>query len=133
MGMFDRIKCEYPLPGIAEPQKIEFQTKDLECWLDNYQITPEGRLMVEVYRTEDRSDKTAPPGSIESIVGIATKVHEGWKDTGYHGWLRFYGHLQDQSHEPAEWLDFKAKFTDGQLVAVERLTPHPQKTADNEI
>lgn len=44
MGLFDTVKCEYPLPNSLH-QDLEFQTKDLECLLDHYTITRDGRLV----------------------------------------------------------------------------------------
>jgi hypothetical protein len=37
MGMFDNIRCEYPLPGNppANAAELDFQTKDLESLLQN--------------------------------------------------------------------------------------------------
>lgn len=43
MGMFDYVKCEYPLPDGWKPSGL-FQTKDLECALGTYTITKEGRI-----------------------------------------------------------------------------------------
>jgi len=43
MGMFDTITCEAELP-VREHQVLSFQTKDLECLLDCYVITRDGRL-----------------------------------------------------------------------------------------
>lgn len=44
MGIFDTVKCEYLLPNPLH-QDIEFQTKDLECFLGHYTITASGRLI----------------------------------------------------------------------------------------
>ena len=44
MGMFDTIYCYYPLPGDVKPTKPDFQTKDLECFLEVYKISKEGFL-----------------------------------------------------------------------------------------
>src|SRR5262249_43383330 len=44
MGLFDTVTCEYPLPDPSH-QHSEFQTKDLECLLDHYTITRDGRLV----------------------------------------------------------------------------------------
>jgi hypothetical protein len=43
MGLYDTVKCEYPLPDPAH-QSLEFQTKDLDCLLEAYTITRAGRL-----------------------------------------------------------------------------------------
>jgi hypothetical protein len=54
MGMFDYVRCELPLPdGLDLKHEYEsrgfkedklFQTKDLDCLLDTYTITKDGRL-----------------------------------------------------------------------------------------
>ena len=44
MGLFDTVRCHYRLSNPAH-QELEFQTKDLECLLDDYVITFEGRLI----------------------------------------------------------------------------------------
>jgi hypothetical protein len=46
MGMFDEIRCEYPLPGDApaDAADLDFQTKDLDCLLEKYTITKDGVL-----------------------------------------------------------------------------------------
>ncbi len=44
MGLFDTVTCEYRLPTPAH-QDLEFQTKDLECLLDHYVVTRDGRLI----------------------------------------------------------------------------------------
>lgn len=50
MGMFDWIKCELELPDGASPDDFneeglsEFQTKDLDCFLETYTITSDGKL-----------------------------------------------------------------------------------------
>lgn len=35
MGLFDDVRCEYPLPSRAH-QGLNFQTKDLESLMDRY-------------------------------------------------------------------------------------------------
>jgi hypothetical protein len=140
MGLFDYIECEHPLPGLPDPKSVQFQTKDTdEQHLCTYKITPEGRLLYrKVTRTEDRSPKDAPPGSLMSLCGCATPVEWEWVDTNYHGILNFYGNKntgeirvislqpetfgQDLNHpEETEWFEYDAKFTDGQLVEVKRI------------
>lgn len=44
LGLYDAVKCEYPLPEPAHGQ-LEFQTKDLEHLLEDYTITADGRLV----------------------------------------------------------------------------------------
>ena len=44
MGMFDDVRCDYPTP---DGHKGPFQSKDMDCNLDKYVITAEGRLMLD--------------------------------------------------------------------------------------
>jgi hypothetical protein len=46
MGMFDTIRCERELPGDHKPPPTAWlQTKSLECCLDTFTITANGRLV----------------------------------------------------------------------------------------
>ncbi len=45
MGMFDTLRCKYPLPDKIV-QTDSFQTKSLECLLDDYTITENGKLIL---------------------------------------------------------------------------------------
>jgi hypothetical protein len=45
MGMYDDVTCEHPLPGEPKPKDNHFQTKDLDCLMDRYTITRDGRLL----------------------------------------------------------------------------------------
>ena len=47
MGMFDDIVCKYPLPFPEDTKGYipnGFQTKDLDCGLDSYEIREDGTL-----------------------------------------------------------------------------------------
>jgi hypothetical protein len=56
MGLFDTVRCEFPLTN-PRLQDAEFQTKDLECFLETYTITADGRLMWHARRgTADRAE-----------------------------------------------------------------------------
>jgi hypothetical protein len=106
MGMFDEVLCNHELFGVHKGETK--QTKDLH-WLggllDNYEITPSGRLEFLEYTVEDRSDPTLE--GIERLVGMMTRIFTGGRrDLNYHGWL----HLSCFG---------SAKFTDGTLVAFE--------------
>lgn len=144
MGLFDRLTCQYPLPGLSDPTSIEFQTKDLECLINDYTITREGRL-IEHYREYEECPENERPlyGSPEWNTKLghlagSLRVKAGSErdvDTNYHGWLRFYGTChtgelrmidphtgRDQLHpEPSEWFEYRAKFTDGKVVEITRV------------
>ena len=116
MGMFDEVLCNHELFGVHKGETK--QTKDLH-WLggllDNYEITPSGRLEFLEYTVEDRSDPTLE--GIERLFDMMTKIFTGGRrDLDYHGWLYLscFG---------------RAKFTDGALVAFE---PEPDPRSRSE-
>lgn len=52
MGMFDWVKCDYPLPGTPLVFVDEFQTKDLDCTLAQVTISEDGKLLGYNYTGE---------------------------------------------------------------------------------
>ena len=78
MGMFDTLQCEIPLPDGFKPEDGEFQTKDLDCCLETYTLTAEGKLL-------------GPDG----------------EDKEFHGWLNFYslGPAKDWHEYRAKFTD----------------------------
>lgn len=55
MGMFDTLRCKYPLP-VTGASDLVYQTKDTPAqWLDYYEIREDGTLWHEAYDTEDQS------------------------------------------------------------------------------
>lgn len=115
MGMFDLVLCNHELFGAHKGE--EHQTKDLEGGLggllDDYEITPEGRLVFLEYRIEDRGNPKA--AGIERLGGSMTRVFTGGRlDMNYEGWL----HLSAFG---------RAKFVDGTIVAFE---PEPYSDRD---
>ena len=94
MGMFDRIKCEFEIAE-KEIQNNEFQTKDLQCFLNDYLITKEGRLLL-ISNDENT-------------------------DLEFHGDLNFYTNTgKHPKDEDWQWYSFKARFTEGQLQWIKR-------------
>jgi len=117
MGMFDLVLCNHELFGAHKGEK--HQTKDLEeCFgglLDDYEITPEGRLVFLEYTMEDHSDPNATGHA--RLYGCMTRVFTGGHvDMNYDGWL----HLS---------VFGRVKFVDGTMVAFE---PEPYSEDDEE-
>jgi hypothetical protein len=91
MGVFDEVTCEYALPEWPQGEQPRFQTKDLECLMQRYRITRDGRLL--------------------SVDG---------RDEEYHGYVGFYTSLERAGGH--EWFAYQAKFTDGRLVDIQRVS-----------
>ena len=101
MGMFDTLRCDYPLPD-PEFQERTFHTNDLGCLLDHYRIDTDGRLRqirrkLHVPR-DDRAVRQAPES----------------EDTHYHGDLRFY------ANTAKEQVEYQARFTHGVVEWIRR-------------
>jgi hypothetical protein len=113
MGMFDYIECDYPLPDAPDwASTCEFQTKDFGNHLDLYRITPEGRLITRCVKRQWVDDE-------KSYMGGFFKVVEQWEeDTNYHGDFNFYGF---KSLDDFQWLEYRVRFTNGQLEKIERI------------
>lgn len=132
MGMFDCIRWERPLPGIAEDdpaQKFLFQTKDTPVqFMDNYLVREDGTLWHQAYDTEDQSEatkwKAANPGKelppemdgLAAFCGCMTRINHRWEESAFTGEIRFYA-FRDETATPARggWIEFSSYFVDGRV------------------
>jgi len=115
MGMFDTIRVvDYPLPD--DIVRKDYQTKDLECYLENYEIRSDGCLWHELYDTEDHSDPAAE--GVMRFAGIFTRVNTRWVRDPFTGNLDFYDF--DDDLEP-HWVEFHALLQNGMITQIERI------------
>lgn len=78
MGMFDYLRCHYPLP-VQGANALEYQTKDTGAqYMDQYEIRADGTLWHEEYDIEDHSDPNAEPGTFASLRGMCARVRQRW-------------------------------------------------------
>jgi hypothetical protein len=93
MGMYDIIRTNHPLvrPG-------EYQTKDLECGLDEYKFREDGSLVC-TYRF-GADEHTVRPITLTGEVCFYTDFRDG---TGWH--------------------EYSAYFSRGKLIHLEQLSP----------
>lgn len=111
MGMFDNLKCSYPLPINGLENEV-FQTKDTPAqMLDLYEIRADGTLWHENYDTEDKSDPNAE--GIKRLLGCCTKVNKRWEfEDTFTGEIKFYTFLDDNERL---WFEFSSYFINGKL------------------
>lgn len=122
MGMFDEIKCEYPLLD-KEVQFEMFQTKNFNNVMDHYTITEKGRLIwhktrYELVPEEERRYYGTPEWEEDTIyqsLGSIRSIPVADIDVQHHGVIRFY------TSKGGEWFEYEAKFTDGQVVEIKRI------------
>jgi len=125
MGMFDTIKCEYPLPD-KELQDEDFQTKDLACLLDQYTITKSGELIHHAVRYEEVPDEERayygkPEWDTMPLVqlrGCIKTIPTGDVKVSFHGDLKFYTGIGDPNEKDYKFYEYIARFTEGKLVRI---------------
>lgn len=120
MSAFDELRCHYPLP-IKEAQTRVFQTKDLDCYQENYTLHEDGTLWKTHYDVEDRSDHTAV--GLRRLLGAATRVNPREVFEPFTGEVSFdtdYA-LEDLTlgRDGQGDITFKATFVKGHLQALE--------------
>lgn len=106
MGMFDSLHCHHPLPFTdemrADPalcatlQAAEYQTKDLHCYLDQYELRADGTLWV--YRRGDEGLEV-PANWVLASETLS--------------WIRFYTSVGQQR---TGWVEWKMAILDGRLL-----------------
>jgi hypothetical protein len=136
MGMFDDLKCEYPLPD-PEVQDKWFQTKDFNCHMDKYTITKEGRLIWHQTRYEDVPEEERPnygkpawDGFLGKFQGSIRAVPVADIDMQYHGVVNFYTSSGDYKKQDFVWYEYEAIFTHGQVEEIRRIKE--QETEETE-
>ena len=130
MGMFDTLYINTNrLPITRAEKKLlgehpEWQTKDLDSVLAEVYITDEGELKVNQFEYEEvpKEERPYPDGEgVRAIFGSLRRVNERLETIPYHGYIRFYTGVKDPEGNN-QWYEFSAKFTDGALVGIQRVT-----------
>lgn len=122
MGMFDYVRCEVPLPdGEPTPPDL-FQTKDFDFpYMNHYTITAARRLVAHRVRYEEVPLSERPNPDADGLLkwrGSVRAVPIGDEDLNWHGFLHF-GHFDPITKQSRQ---FRAKFTDGNLVEIAQLS-----------
>jgi hypothetical protein len=127
MGMYDSIRCDYPLPLPLEVIDImpdacdsEFQTKDFDNVLDLYILNENGDLLCRKREYEWKDDDSA------FLKGYMEVVKEEIVPYNYHGVVNFYCYEtvrnKDGNKATDISIDYLAKFTNGKLENIEILS-----------
>lgn len=127
MGMYDEIIVEYPLKEYEFLQNEVFQTKDFDNLMDTYKITKDGRLLLEEVEYEPVPEEKRPYYGTEQwdknplfqVIGAVKRDTLGWRDTNYHGIIKFYTLHKKANDKERRWYEFKSKFTNGNLEKIE--------------
>lgn len=136
MGMFDYITCLYPLPdqdfNVVWPENDPFQTKSLECDMDHYTITRDGRIIHHKVRYETVPDEERPyfgkpewdRSELARFCGAMRSIPDGDEYLNLTDTIRFY------NSKGSEWFEYSATFVDGKLIDIRRL-PYKYFNQDN--
>ena len=119
MGMFDDIECKYPLPLPEEPKgftgEIYFQTKDLECCLDKYEIREDGTLWihkVEYEYPDDVADENLSWGDITLKI---KEKKSWWEPVNTTRTIKMYNSVYGDG-EYDYWVVYEITFLDGKVT-----------------
>jgi len=121
MGMFDYLKISASKLPLSDEERqiiddsIIWQTKDFDCILTTVEITDEGKLRyLDIEYDWDDNAKGGLHQLTGQLGGMVEKERK-WKDIEYHGYIMFYDIVKGIGYK------FKAKFTNGILVGIERI------------
>ena len=127
--MYDEIRCEYPLPysGYQVLPGHTFQTKSLECGLDEYTITADGTpdsaqgAVVSAYPRKSARTTVLRNGKIPRcrVAGSIRTVPVGDEEVPYHGDIHFYDDFGVREEATQVWIEYKARFIEGRLSRIE--------------
>lgn len=122
MGMFDNLKISTNKLPLTDSEKLsigenpDWQTKDFECIMSTAEITEDGELKFLNFRYEwDENIKSEMFFLTGKMGGLVTKDEQWIELNNYHGYINFYSTVN------SIWYEFNAKFTDGQLLNIERV------------
>jgi hypothetical protein len=110
MGLFDTVRCEYPLPE-SRHQDLEFQTKNLDCLLLRYTIRRDGTLVRHAG---------------EDAFGIGLERDVEWP---IHGDISIY--TSDRSAVPS-WIEYVVRFTHGRVEWIRPLAEVRRSSAESD-
>jgi len=134
MGLYDNIKCEYPLPGKfpAELQTVWFQTKDLGSSLSDHIITSDGKLCQYRYKLIYNTKKSSVKFGNKKInlPSIKERKFLGHQELVYDGAVTFYTNFPQSLDYPSKaekWYEYCAFFENGKLIKIIQVKyPCPQ-------
>lgn len=106
MGMFDELTCKHKLPDNDTNEKTVFQTKNLECKLNRYEITVDGRLRLARHGNY--------PG-----WHVERKMRE---PIDYDGCLYFYATNDGTDEKVYKRYEYVATFVNNIVVNIKRCT-----------
>jgi len=110
MGMFDDIRFAYPMPpGYEQYQNCLFQTKDLDCYLLEYNVDVNGHLFERHWELEPIPEEERESGFLGRFRTTRRTGAYTDKQIMYHGDIQVYATVG------GKFADFIVRFTNGTL------------------
>ena len=130
MGMYDDIVCKYPLP-LPEDTKgyiaESFQTKDLDCGLDSYEIREDGTLWLRECEREHIAGDPNGKTFLEKF-GIVKEIKHWWTHVKTTKTIRMYDYQNNDGGVYDYWVEFEVVFIDG---VIDKIKPIKFEINDN--
>lgn len=107
MGMFDTVRSSYDLG--PRYTNVDLQTKDLECLMNEYWISPSGQLYeIDYSHTADFVELGEDDPRYDPVRGYLNFV---WIPNGRHGKVRPVHTCKSVELYPASWDDPTSKWS----------------------
>ncbi len=119
MGVYDNVRCRYPLPD-PEAQPLTFQTKSMPApYLEDYEITEDGRLLHLAYDLRCDADAESPADSSR------VRENERWEEVECRGQLELHT-IGDDSDGNPRWYWYLFWFKEGRVADLQHGQGHGQ-------
>ncbi len=122
MGMFDYVVSQYPLPDLPkEGKEWMFQTKDMECSMWTYTITPSGQLIHDITQMEMiPEDERLPKSPTNPLPAfLRDVVIEKDAQSTYTGFMEFGYYRSAKNDQPEIDINYLAYFHNGMLQGIQ--------------
>jgi hypothetical protein len=131
MGMYDDVRCKYPLPdnkaGIEDFQTKAFGDGFVGGFMDKYTITKEGELILHKEAWETVPEEERPywgkpewkKSPLMQICGSMRSIPLGDEVVDYHGIMNVYTNVGNTVS--GTWYEYDIKFTDGKVSNIKRV------------
>lgn len=113
--MYDDIVCKYPLPFPEDTKGYipnGFQTKDLDCGLDQYEIREDGTLWLRECEREHIAGDPNGKTFFEKF-GIVKEIKVWWTHVITTRTIRMYDYNNYNDGSYDYWVEFEIVFIDG--------------------
>lgn len=124
MGLYDNVIINVDMLNVSDEDKVRlknqaFQTKDFDNEMTDIHIEDDGRIKIKRFDYQEVPVEERPYPNAEGLLAFMGSIREVNVTYEYltdlHGYFKFYTSVGD------EQFKFKAKFTDGKLIKIDRI------------